>query len=365
MFQVLLINAATEQFSHASSYFRVSLQEVQRTMNQTLQSFDQYWQIMPKVEKPSAVAVLMHGNQYKLRGPYVQVCDSPLATFIEKDTVTKEWFKKWQQANGHQAEWETFKNEGKYRNEWQRIAAVNRWSIAVVAPVLKKKGPWDPEDVFAFSMRLRSLYEYSKRVYLVGVSLGGIGALRTLEVAAKRNVPSPFAALAVAAPGCPLVDKRSTTNDNLCTAHINVLPPLEAVQSLAMRLRQTKTPILIMHGTQDAIVNPKFTLRLQTEVNKCQLSPNVYGGRAAEKSCQVWVKMIEGGRHTGGTFSEAFSRDFSAWSWLNRHDQESPFARPRECAGNPAKSSADSDFPCWMSGMTEPWGGFEDPEYQN
>ena len=292
------------------------------------------------LKRNSTMVMLLHGNQYLRRGNVYPLVDIPLAPFAEGDVLTPDILHDFQKRSAGNNDWALFQHERPAREEFQSKAVENHWGMIVVAPILQQQGPWSPSDLCAFAKAMRERFK-TQGICLVGVSTGGMAALRTLEFAGLSKAPSPFSAIAVVSPGCPRDGRPPNAGfkaDPLCTAP-PALPPSSAVKSLAMTLRNTRVPILIYQGTEDNRARPAFALSLQREVNGREFGPKEAVGERI-RSVQVWVRLLQGAGHTSRTWSRALLFDTSAYSWLMRHSSGSPFSREG------------------LKGVTETWGDF-------
>jgi hypothetical protein len=249
-------------------------------------------------------------------------------------------------------DWALFQHERRAREDFRSSAAEHHWGMIVVAPVLQQQGPWIPSDLYAFANAMRELYK-TQDIFLIGISTGGMAALRTLEFAGLSNAPSTFSAITVVSPGCPHDGRPPNAGfraDPLCTT-TRALPPPSAVKSLAMSLRNTRVPILIYQGTEDDRAKPAFALSLQREVNGREFRPREAAGESSHY-VQVWLRLLQGGGHTARTWSRALLYDTSAYSWLMQHSSGLPFKRGERCGATGVA------FPCLLDGVAETWGGF-------
>ena len=269
-------------------------------------TIEEYWEMLPRWRRGriNPLLIMLHGNQYTRRGSEYQLVDAPLSVFAEPSTLTGTVLRDFQERSkqsGSIGDWDLFSREKRARERFRRSAEVNHWSMTIIAPVLKRTGPWSPEDLALFAKRIQTIHNASRSTYLVGVSTGGMAALRTLEVA---GVPSPFAALAVASPGCPNDNRQANAgfkSDPACTP-AGALPPIAVVKTLAENLKKTRVPILIYQGTDDNRVKPRFQLELAKEINGRAFKLN----ELSSERVQVYTRLLHGGAHNAKTWSRAF-----------------------------------------------------------
>ena len=127
------------------------------------------------------VIVCLHGNLLKIRGRWraVATLEALPRLFADPATDTDPEVPPQHQPTPADA---------RARLAFRSVAAQFGWQACVVSPVMSRAGPWVAADVAAFvaAVALERLGS-SKRVYLVGTSVGAFSALRVLQHLADRN----------------------------------------------------------------------------------------------------------------------------------------------------------------------------------
>jgi len=152
-------------------------------------------------------------------------------------------------------------------------AAAHDWRAVLVSPVLAVPGPWPPADVAAFAAEAAARHGCSRRVYLVGTSVGAFGGMRLLEHLAslrytaalkepKRTtaqaqtlqpLPPPaaaapphtpfFAAAALVSPGCGRVAGPHFLGDPYCVTPERAVAE-EVIAGLGRAVAESGTPVM-------------------------------------------------------------------------------------------------------------------------
>ena len=130
------------------------------------------------------VIVCLHGNLLKVRSRWqaVATLETLPRLFADPDTDTDPSVPLQHQPS---------QQDARARGAFRKVAAQFGWRACVVSPVMSKAGPWVPADVVAFVRQVaHQRLGASKRVYLVGTSVGAFSALRVLQHLAAIDHPS-------------------------------------------------------------------------------------------------------------------------------------------------------------------------------
>ena len=119
--------------------------------------------------------ICLHGNLLKIRSRWqaVATLETLPRLFADPDTDTGPDVPQQHQPT---------QQDARARAAFRKVAAQFGWRACVVSPVMTQAGPWVPADVVAFVRQVaHQRLGASKRVYLVGTSVGAFSALRVLQ----------------------------------------------------------------------------------------------------------------------------------------------------------------------------------------
>lgn len=119
--------------------------------------------------------ICLHGNLLKIRSRWQAVATLETLPWLFADPDTDVDSDVPQQHQPTQ-------QDVRARAAFRKVAAQFGWRACVVSPVMSQAGPWVPADVVTFVRQVaHQRLGASKRVYLVGTSVGAFSALRVLQ----------------------------------------------------------------------------------------------------------------------------------------------------------------------------------------
>ena len=179
-------------------------------------------------------------------------------------------------------------------------------------------GTWPAESVAAFVEHVSCAHGFGARVYLAGLSVGGLSVVHAL--ASSAELAGAVAAALAVAPGCSAAafprEPRCFDGAVEESARAAAAAVADAAAAHAM------PPVLLTQSASDGFVGPHFA-------------------RALAQAPSAWARLNvvndkRAGEHDARFWAHAFTRD-ATYAWLLRHTRrDAGAAPPRACRDDAA-----------------------------